>query len=156
MNKPVKFELAKLLKEKGWNTPTLHFYFEDGEFKENVLKDVTGMDYGSEYTVEYSELTDDWNNNYIRKKNGDSCFGCQNNPLYFKTYSAPTIAEVVMWLYEKHGIWIVAFPELFNGTEVRFYPSIFEQGVGEDIEQYFNSPSETYEAAIEYCLTKLI
>ena len=23
-------------------------------------------------------------------------------------YSAPTIAEVVMWLYEKHGIWIYA------------------------------------------------
>ena len=23
-----------------------------------------------------------------------------------KTVNAPTIAEVVMWLYEKHGIWI--------------------------------------------------
>lgn len=69
---------------------------------------------------------------------------------------APTIADVVMWLYEKHRIWIIAFPELFNGEIVKFYPSIFEQGVGEDIEQYYNSPTEAYEAAIEYTLNNLI
>lgn len=33
----------------------------------------------------------------------------ENNRGFTPTYKceAPTIAEVVMWLYEKHGIWIV-------------------------------------------------
>ena len=68
----------------------------------------------------------------------------------------PTIAEVVMWLHEKHEIWVIVIPELLNGVEIRYYPSVFEQGIGEDIEVYYNSPTEAYEAAIEYCLTNLI
>ena len=71
-------------------------------------------------------------------------------------YPAPNIGDVVMWLYEKHGIWIVILPELLNGTEIRYYPSVFEQGIGEDVESYFNSPTEAYEAAIEYTLKELI
>lgn len=67
-----------------------------------------------------------------------------------------TIADVVMWLHEKHGIWIVIIPELLNGTEIRYYPSIFEQGVGDDIEEYFDSPTAAYSAAILHTLTKLI
>lgn len=122
MNKPITFELAKLLKEKGLNKDTLEIECNQGyDFRASKILQHHGRHIQSHLF-----------------------------------YSAPTIAEVVMWLYEKHGIWIVAFPELFNGTEVRFYPSMFEQGVGEDIEQYFNSPSETYEAAIKYCLEKII
>lgn len=62
-------------------------------------------------------------------------------------YSAPTIADVVMWLYEKHGIWIEVY---FDGFKKNFY--IVQSG--EEIE--FNSPTEAYEAAIEYCLINLI
>lgn len=73
--------------------------------------------------------------------------------------SAPTIAEVVMWLYEKHGVWIqvewawkgdnmksLYFPRLIN-TDKRGQEKIFE---------YFNTPTEAYEAAIEYTLTKIL
>lgn len=67
MNTPVSFEIAKLLKEKGWDKETLCYYFEDGEFRQNIIRDTYGY-YGVEYTVEYSELTDNWNNNYTRKK----------------------------------------------------------------------------------------
>lgn len=67
---------------------------------------------------------------------------------------APTISEVVMWLYEKHGIWI--HPEIcFDGKS--FVPKITK--VVENHYPYdtqFNSPTEAYSAAIEYCLTKLI
>ena len=156
MNTLVNFEIAKLLKEKGWNTRTLNFYFEDGESKENVLKETTGMDYGSEFTIEFSELVENWNDKWLTKKNGDRCFGCSKSKGYLETFSAPTIAEVVMWLYEKHEIWIVILPELLNGTEIRYYPSVFEQGVGEDIESYFNSPTEAYLTAIKYTLNNLI
>jgi hypothetical protein len=58
--------------------------------------------------------------------------------------------QVVDWLLEKHGIFVVVLPILYNGDAVMYYPSIFEQGVGEDIEEYFNSPQEAYSAAFDY------
>lgn len=86
------------------------------------------------YTIEYLEELQG-TNNYIE--------------------SIPTIAEVVMWLYENHGVWIacVAWEE-----NPRFLSKVF---VVNDIAKSrnigsFNSPTEAYTAAIEYTLTKLI
>jgi hypothetical protein len=75
----------------------------------------------------------------------------------------PTIAEVVMWLYEKHGIWVsVSVDTLFN--KGKFCILIYkDKGLG--LENYpldntefspYESPTEAYEVAIEYTLTKLI
>ena len=154
MNTPVKFEIAKLLKEKGFDKPTLHFYFEDGEFRENTLKDVTGMDYGSEYTVEYEELLGNWNDKFLTKKNGDRCFGCRKSNGYFETFSAPAIFETVMWIYEKHDIWInvdKTFSKEF------FYIIITDnEHTSKESKKLFNSPTEAYEAAILYTLKNLI
>lgn len=119
MNTPVSFELAKLLKEKGFDEQNLTIY-QDGE----VL--------------------------LLRSTISNSQFMTSRN------YTAPTIAEVVMWLYEKHGVWISVLQMLNNGVTVTWYASYYEQGVGEDIEVYYNSPTEAYEAAILYTLTKLI
>ena len=44
----VPFEIAVKLKEKGFQELCHSYYFEDGEFIENSIKDVIGMDYGSE------------------------------------------------------------------------------------------------------------
>ena len=63
---------------------------------------------------------------------------------------APTIAEVVMWLYEKYKIWISVLQLLQNGTDVLWYASCYEDGIGEDIETYYDSPTKAYEAAITY------
>ena len=76
----------------------------------------------------------------------------------FQTISAPTIVEVVMWLYEKHGIWIIPSYELNieNHKKEWFWIAIKD---GEEIAyQYrdFNSPTEAYEAAIDYTLNNLI
>lgn len=120
MNGPVSFELAKLLKEKGFNEPCTQLYF-DGE-----LKDIT-----------------------IQKVSYD-------DTLSSRYYIVPTIAEVVMWLYEKHGIWISVLQMLNNGETVTWYASYYEQGVGEDIEVYYNSSIEAYEEAIKYSLENLI
>jgi hypothetical protein len=58
---------------------------------------------------------------------------------------APTIAEVVMWLYEKHGIWISVY-RVDDSTIFRHCFSNVD----------FNTPTEAYEAAIEYTLNNLI
>jgi len=110
MTTPVSFEIAKLLKEKGFNEQTLAIY-QDGE----IL----------------------WLKSTISNKE----FMTSRN------YSAPTIAEVVMWLYEKHGIWVEVY---YDNSKKEFY-TVFN---GEEYK--FNSPTEAYEAVIEYCLTNII
>ena len=64
----------------------------------------------------------------------------------FQTIAAPTIAEVIMWLYEKHGIWI----------SVIHQHNKFFWKFGSYQTQEFNSPTEAYEAAIDYTLNNLI
>ena len=111
MNTPVSFELAKLLKEKGFDVNC------DG------------------YTI-HGKMT-----------------GVGNSA---KQYSAPTIAEVVMWLYDKYGIWISVTKHTKNGLRC-FSPYIDNKSVKEDA--FFNDydrPTEAYEAAIEHTLKHLI
>ena len=79
-------------------------------------------------------------------------------------YSAPIIADVIMWLYEKHGIWIIAPTHDNNDNyfcyEINFKPSHFLLKVVKNKwspkEIRFNSPTKAYEAAIEYILNNLI
>jgi len=97
MNKSVSFELAKLLKEKGFDEPCPNLYYQPERCKK------------------------------------------------------PTIADVVMWLYEKHNIWIVCFP-----TDGGWSFDIFIKTDCIKSESFINSPTEAYEAGIEYILTKLI
>lgn len=169
MNTPVSFDLAKLLKEKGWQIPTLYYYFEDGVLIQNTIKDTVGMDYGSEFEVEFSEFTENWNDNFLTRKNGDRCFGCSKSQGYFETFSAPNISEVVMWLYEKNGLWV-----LVDWSQTKWCFSIIDvkeetvkkvsgekwkersSGVYLKTLLDFKSPTEAYEAAIKYSLNKLI
>ena len=71
----------------------------------------------------------------------------------------PTIGQVVMWLYEKHGIWIEC---LHRGDMGDFTFKVSKLKKGWRTEPHyihetgFNSPTEAYEAAIEYVLTNLI
>lgn len=126
MNKPVSFELSKMLKEKSYPLSN------------------TGYGYNNDGNL------------------ADPCFSniiCE----------APAIADVVMWLYEKHGIWV-----LVDWSQTKWCFSIIDikeetvkkvsgerwkersSGVYLKTLLDFNSPTEAYEAAIEYCLTKLI
>lgn len=128
MNTPVSFEIAKLLKEKGFDEICQKWYSVEGS-----------LYYQDEF---------DNNRGFIP--------ACQ--------CEAPTIAEAVMWLYEKYGIWINVsitihkeyFYQCMDTTGKKDptknnYPSrICEPG------NYYNSPTEAYEAAIEYTLNNLI
>lgn len=112
MTKPVSFEIARLLKEKGFDLPCYHYYYN------NKLD---------------SSSKDDWN--------------------ALKGYSAPTIAEVVMWFYEKHKIWIWVSQEFSDSLDFswRFRG---DYGFSPPIGAY-KSPTKAYEAALKYCLENL-
>ena len=140
MNTPVSFEMAKLLKEKGFDEQNLTIY-QDGE----VL--------------------------LLRSTISNSQFMTSRN------YTAPTIAEVVMWLYQKYGIWtevkriVLGSDEWGFGYIISYLPKEFEtakrrsihlveiesfrEGVGSYTGAWYKQ-TEAYEAAIEYTLTKLI
>ena len=132
MNTPVSFEIAKLLKEKGYKTETCHKGWH-GDF--GALKGDTYPFLGT-YTFFENFLTRNIEEHQIE---------------------SPTIEEVVMWLYEKHGIWIAVSHEMNDLHQTEW----FWIGVknGEEVaSQYFgfNSPTEAYSQAIEFTLKNLI
>jgi len=137
---PVSFPLAKLLKEKGFDEPCSHAY---KEIESPVLYIHQDKKYNNSFKQE-------WQNTMRKNSHMDNAI--------INRYSAPTIAEVVMWLYEKHGVWIV----VDNLIDNKFYFSHrdtktnnYSSRLGCNDEGY-ELPTEAYEAAIEYCLTKLI
>lgn len=135
MNTAVSFELAKLLKEKGFNEPTF-YYYENEKLIEPYLENGSSTD--TEFRVDLSDLKEHFNK-------------------WSKKVSAPTVAEVVMWLYEKHEIWLeirfaddykIFFYDIINTKNLK---AITSKSVS-----HFNSPTEAYENAIKYCLEKII
>lgn len=133
MNTPVSFEIAKLLKEKGFSEKVRSMYCEDKLYKDTKSK-------GNYNDVE-------WVRTWRNSSNDD-------------TLSAPTIAEVVMWLYEKHGIWISVIP--YNDEELS--QTLWENTIIHITDNYndcsdytfYHSPTEAYEAAIIYVLNEMI
>ena len=78
---------------------------------------------------------------------------CWNDDEDYPTkYAAPTIAEVVMWLYDKHKIWISVNIE----PNKYFYYATYIDTYHNGVKTGFNSPTEAYEAAIEYTLNNII
>lgn len=72
----------------------------------------------------------------------------------------PTIVEVVMWLYEKHNIWVKTDVISINQV-IKFYSSYYEIRNGFthmpiQLDGNFNSPSEAYSKAILHTLKNLI
>lgn len=131
MNTIVNFKTAKLLKEKGFKSKN-KYYDTEGSIDDVKAQDILGSDY--RYT---------------------------NNAMQRFRWEAPTIAEVVMWLYEKHQIWIIVTPIPYsdNLTHWRWEhvsTNYATRNANWKKQQDYNSPTEAYEAAIEYCLTKLI
>lgn len=150
LNKPVGFSTAKLLKEKGF----------DEECKLG-------------WYLPHSE---------IAIKNNIEPNTWQLLPIHFllNQIKAPTIADVIVWLYEKYGIWIGVLPQDKSVIDYRDnknteYPTLpyfisivkYEKDCTmkeilnssdekSDLFLHFDSFTEAYEKAIEYTLTKLI
>lgn len=129
----ISFEIAKLLKEKGFDVKNRTQY----------------QMYGTQNIPQLEPYNDTrWN-------------------IYKDYYLAPTIAEVVMWLYKKHGLWIYSLPiddnmKLWQARIIKGEPfnklsntlKIISHGKISYRSMY--SPTEAYEAAIEYTLNNLI
>lgn len=130
MNTLVKFELAKLLKEKGFDLYCVWSYW-NGELTSHTPG----------YALEDGTTS-------------------QENYWDFDRYYAPTIAEVVMLLYEKHRVWI----SVHKAMEVKWTNDYFNYEILSPKGTVYsdiggtqpNTSTEAYEAAIEYTLKNLI
>lgn len=153
------FEVSKLLKEKGFSILCSHYYFEDGEFKQNEIRDTTGMDYGSDIVYNLSEFNENWNDKFLTKKNGDRCLGCSKSKGYFETFSSPTHALAIKWIRENFGIYI--FPDPVYDFSV-WTPRIVNKVAINSTHDYYKgvlefiSPEAAIEAALLYTLQNLI
>lgn len=131
MNTHLDFETAKLLKGKGFDKIMKYHYPNFDTQNQEIC------------------LPTNWNNFTDMSGNSNYC-------------SVPTIAEVVMWLYEKHGIWICVGQPWENERTFQskvITNTIIEEGFNSTdvtIIGLYNSPTEAYIEAINYCLTKLI
>ena len=138
MNKSVNYELAKLLKEKGFNEQSSCFYTKPNS-------KMFGLDeHGRCYPIKNNPKTL-WvigNAVTLNEKN---------------VYLAPTIAEVVMWIYEKYDIWI-SVDMVFEEHQTGFWYCIRESKDTDHAitSDEYNTSTEAYEAAIQYCLNHLI
>ena len=124
MNTPVSFSLAKLLKEKGY----------ENEDCENVYLG----DFDEEYPPEKIEI---------------STRGLRQRTLGEFDYIAPSISDVIMWLYENHKIWISVDPD--NDITDTWFHTI-SHGTSTTIFGNYSSLTEAYEAGIEDVLINMI
>ena len=142
MNKPISFPLSKLLKEKGFDLPTHKYY-------EYALKSVKNREdgYSGNFGWKKGELNLQTqyfiNNSKISDLTSEMWYMCL----------APTIAKVVMWLYEEYEAWINVG---FSGDETCYLMVTNKIGNIKWNGKGFNSPTEAYEAAIAYTLKYLI
>lgn len=130
MNIPVKFSIAKLLKANGFNLKVVNFYnYEKISLISDKDRQVEGL-------VNYNPIN--WN--FVREH----------------YTSAPTIAEVVMWLYEKYGIWIEANLSISEDFRYTIMTHSKLRIILKMSEANFKTPTEAYEAAIEYSLNEIL
>lgn len=122
------FEVAKLLKEKGFDVP-LWFYYDQN-------KEIT--------LASWSEWEEDWNNCLIN-----------NEPSPF--ISAPTHQMAMAWLREVHNIFIVISPISCKGYgAILCDVGDFDDCYYLEETDYFFHPEEATEAALKYTLENLI
>lgn len=145
MNSNVNFEIAKLLKEKGFDKECLNYYTLAYGKKPYITQ---GIEYQSDAKIKF-----DWNCNNEDSKGIQAPYP---NTYHISQCSAPTIAEVVMWLYEKHGIWITVCVIGADGFGYWLHDRDRKRLNQDNQGGYWLSPTEAYEAAVEYTLKNLI
>lgn len=122
----VSFEIAKLLKGKGFNEKLLTFYITDEAKKEGCFQ--------------LMAFTDD----KIDNNHSDYC------------YLAPTIQMTMKWLREVHNLWCEISPEGKELWYTETYSLIDEEYIPNSNSHKNESYEEACETAILYCLKNLI
>ena len=124
----VSYEVAKLLKEKGFNEPTFTYYNNDGDL-------MNSCNFCGSYTL-----------------------GCFNNVKDEKVNcAAPTLQMAMKWLREVHNLHIDVDPSEgnWNPTVLELEDWSCAVKFGDNI-PIQDSYEEAVEEAIKYCLTNLI
>ena len=134
MNTHVKFEIAKLLKEKGFDLLCSDYYTQRGGLMSDGWGDII---YEQGFGTGEPDIMLKFDYSDFSKSQKETCFLC------------PTITEVVMWLYEKHEIWV----EVRKSYNESFIAVVKSPRL--ELNRC-SSPTEAYEAAIEYTLKNLI
>ena len=156
MNTPVNFKLAKLLKEKGFDKPTPTYYEHALTSQiDSETNDHTGT-FGwkkGETNLQYGFFRNNGGMADLTNENGYMC-------------SAPTIADVIMWLYNRHQIWISVANVYYIGHKIVFVSKVqkfkeFDRFIintdnGLLAVNHFNTPTAAYEAGIEYTLNEIL
>lgn len=152
MTTPVNFEIAKLLKEKGFCDATERYYEQALTSK----KDSETQDYSGTFGWKRGETN--LQSGFFRNNGGMADLSNDN----WYMCSAPTIGQVIMWLYEKCGVWVeVQHCGMFNqfgfklskldNLNIRTEPHYIHP-LGEG----YKSPMEAYVVGIKYTLDNLI
>ena len=131
MNTPVSFELANLLKENGFESksPIAEYWNIEGK----------------QFLVEIWE--DEYDSFHHEDCPHDITFVCL----------APNIAEVIMWLNENHGIWTVVNVNIMGSWYFEHFDLKEKRNAQfKPTDTHYDSPTEAYEAAIEYTLKNLL
>ena len=134
----VNFEIAKSLKQKGFNWGCISYY---EHFSSNVTL--------------YSGMVPEWSDSYIDHNKIES------------RYSRPTLQMAMKWLREVHKLWItITFHwHTVDGETTLYYSpyimlSEYKNVVLEDKNSFktklFSTYEQACEAAIKYCLEKLV
>ena len=146
----VSFDLAKKLKEKGFNVPCIYAYCEKGGWNSYTQKHepityilrTDGNPFGAYYTG------DNWNKAYKPNKNKIRC-------------SAPTISQVLKWLRDSNAIHIHIclyskgwYCDVYT---FEYYEEDKEYGVKHNVQfDEFSTYEEAALAGIEYVLDIVI
>ena len=147
----VSFEVAKLLKEKGFK----HWCYRS--YGDAVYHKGVPISFDEE-----CELISEGLENEIEYVEGGCLydFGCDNRKKEAKVWAAPTLWVAMKWLREAHKLYIVVRPYV---TEEGFFSlfdvkSVKEKGIVVNLRTKtgFTTYEEACEAAIRYCLQNLI
>jgi hypothetical protein len=127
MNKIVPFELAQLLNEKGFSETTLPYYVKDTLWNDRIGK------LGS-----YDECSS--NPSSLVNYGGTS---------YKDVIPAPTIAEVLDWIFSNFNTWIFVDAQ-FKKDSISFWWNIkaYKHNKWSKLTKRFESESDAYEDAI--------
>ncbi len=131
------YEVAKLLKEKGFDKPCACCY------KGGNLKTIWHDTFGE-------VRPQDWNNLSQEEYN---CIGLSS---WFGCISTPIHQKVRKWLREIHGIDIIIEISNLICKNRKYYCMIYDRDNNSYILDLFNSYEEAEDAAIKYCLENLI
>lgn len=144
----VSFNIAKLLKEKGYKEWSSHYYRTDVRYKGNSIS-----------FDEECELKSEGLGNEIEYIEGGILvhFGYSNSDKFTSACAAPTIYEVMDFLRENHQIHISVNP--FKHYDELYYQfDLYINGVlqKENSHYLYNTYKDAAEAAIKYVLENLI